>query len=182
MPLDTTLCLHPGKEPVHNCCTATFFRKHTMTTNTAFADVAKTMQDNMKKMNPAAAQEAFKPVMDNLKAWGDLAQKQAQAAQASMTQTMESFKGVKEPQAAFEAMKASAESSMALAAQNLKEVTALGVAQFNTSVDAMEKASPAPQAIAGLTKGMKDAAAKIESSLETALNSGAAAIKKASKK
>ena len=77
-----------------------------MTTNTAFADVAKTMQDNMKKMNPAAAQEAFKPVMDNLKAWGDLAQKQAQAAQASMTQTMESFKGVKEPQAAFEAMKA----------------------------------------------------------------------------
>ena len=39
-----------------------------MTTNTAFADVAKTMQDNMKKMNPAAAQEAFKPVMDNLKA------------------------------------------------------------------------------------------------------------------
>ena len=153
-----------------------------MTTNTAFADVAKTMQENMKKMNPAAAQEAFKPVMENLKAWGDLAQKQAQAAQASMTQTMEAFKGVKEPQAAFEAMKASAENSMALAAQNLKEVTALGVAQFNTSVDAMEKASPAPQAIAGLTKGMKDAAAKIESSLETALNTGTAAIQKATAK
>ena len=153
-----------------------------MTTNTAFADVAKTMQDNMKKMNPAAAQEAFKPVMDNLKAWGDLAQKQAQAAQASMTQTMESFKGVKEPQAAFEAMKASAESSIALATQNLKDVTALGVAQFTTSIDAMEKASPAPQSMAGLTKTMKDAAAKIESSLETALNTGAAAIKKAAKK
>jgi hypothetical protein len=121
-------------------------------------------------------------MMENLKAWGDLAQKQAQAAQASMTQTMESFKGVKEPQAAFEAMKASAESSIALATQNLKDVTALGVAQFNTSVDAMEKACPAPQAIAGLTKGMKDAVAKIESSLETALDSGAAAIKKASKK
>lgn len=153
-----------------------------MTTNTAFADVAKTMQENMKKLNPAAAQEAFKPVMDNLKAWGDLAQKQAQAAQASMTQTMEAFKGVKEPQAAFEAMKASAENAIALATQNLKDVTALGVAQFNTSVDAMEKASPAPQAIAGLTKGMKDAAAKMESSLETALNTGAAAIKKATAK
>ena len=153
-----------------------------MTNNTAFADIAKTMQENMKKFNPAAAQDALKPVMDNLKAWGDLAQKQAQAAQASMTQTMEAFKGVKEPQAAFEAMKASAETSMALAAQNLKEVTALGVAQFTTSVDAIEKAHPAPQAIAGLTKGMKDAAAKIETSLESALNNGSAAIKKASKK
>jgi hypothetical protein len=153
-----------------------------MMNNTAFADAAKTMQESAKKFNPAAAQEAFKPMMENLKAWGDLAQKQAQAAQASMTQTMESFKGVKEPQAAFEAMKASAESSIALATQNLKDVTALGVAQFNTSVDAMEKACPAPQAIAGLTKGMKDAVAKIESSLETALDSGAAAIKKASKK
>lgn len=153
-----------------------------MTNNTAFADIAKTMQENMKKFNPAAAQDALKPVMDNLKAWGDLAQKQAQAAQASMTQTMEAFKGVKEPQAAFEAMKASAETSMALAAQNLKEVTALGVAQFTTSVDAIEKAHPAPQAIAGLTKGMKDAAAKIETSLESALNNGTAAIKKASKK
>ncbi|WP_027996787.1 hypothetical protein [Simplicispira psychrophila] len=153
-----------------------------MINNNAFADAAKTMQENMKKINPAAAQEAFKPVMENLKAWGDLAQKQAQAAQASMTQTMEAFKGIKEPQAAFEAMKASAESSMALAAQNLKEVTALGVAQFTSSVDAMEKASPAPQAIAGLTKGMKDAAAKMETSVESALNNGAAAIKKAGKK
>ena len=79
-------------------------------------------------------------------------------------------------------MKASAENAIALATQNLKDVTALGVAQFNTSVDAMEKASPAPQAIAGLTKGMKDAAAKMESSLETALNTGAAAIKKATAK
>ena len=153
-----------------------------MTANNAFSDVTKTMQENMKKLNPAAAQEAFKPVMENLKAWGDLAQKQAQAAQASMTQTMEAFKGVKEPQAAFEAMKASAENTIALATQNLKDVTALGVAQFNTSIDAMEKASPAPQALAGLTKGMKDAAAKIETSLETALNNGAAAVKKASKK
>lgn len=150
--------------------------------NTPFADAAKTMQENAQKFNPAAAQDAFKPVMENLKAWGDLAQKQAQAAQASIAQTVESFKSVKEPQAAFEAMKASAEASIALATQNLKDVTALGVAQFNTSVDAMEKAHPAPQAIAGLTKGMKDAATKIETSVESALNNGTAAIKKASKK
>ena len=153
-----------------------------MINKNAFADAAKTMQDNVKKFNPAAAQDAFKPVMENLKAWGDLAQKQAQAAQASMTQTMEAFKGVKEPQAAFEAMKASAENSIALATQNLKDVTALGVAQFTTSIDAMEKAHPAPEAIAGLTKGMKDAAAKIETSVESALDNGTAAIKKAGKK
>ena len=92
------------------------------------------------------------------------------------------FADVAKTMQAFEAMKASAESSMALAAQNLKEVTALGVAQFTSSVDAMEKASPAPEALAGLTKGMKDAAAKIETTVESALNSGAAAIKKAGKK
>lgn len=150
--------------------------------NTPFAEAAKTLQENAQKFSPAATQDAFKPVMENLKAWADLAQKQAQAAQASMAQTVESFKSVKEPQAAFEAMKASAENSIALATQNLKDVTALGVAQFNTGVDAMEKAHPAPQAIAGLTKGMKDAATKIETSVESALNNGTAALKKASKK
>ena len=70
-----------------------------------FEAAAKTMKDSAEKFNPAAAQEAFKPVMDHLKAWGDLAQKQAQAAQASIAETVESFKSVKEPQAAFEAMK-----------------------------------------------------------------------------
>ena len=79
-------------------------------------------------------------------------------------------------------MQASAENTIALATQNLKDVTALGVAQFTSSVDAMEKASPAPEAMSGLTKGMKDAAAKIETSMETALNNGTAAIQKATAK
>lgn len=151
-------------------------------TNTPFATAAKTFQDAAQKFNPTAAQDAFKPLMGNLQAWGELAQKQAQAAQASIAQTVESFKAIKEPQAAFEAMKASAESGIALATQNLKDVTALGVAQFTTSVDALEKAHPAPEAIAGLTKGMKEAAAKIETTLESALNSGATAVSKARSK
>ena len=150
-----------------------------MFTNTSFESIAKTMKENAEKFNPAASQEAFKPMMDNLKAWGDLAQKQAQAAQASVTETVESFKNIKEPKAAFEAMKASAENGLATATQNLKDVAALGFAQFHSSVDALEKSHPAPEAFAPVSKGLKDAATKMETALETTMKSGAAAVKKA---
>lgn len=149
-----------------------------MFTNTPFESVAKTFKENAEKFNPAAAQDAFKPMMENLQAWADLAQKQAQAAQASMAETVESFKSVKEPQAAFEAMKASAENGLAIATQNLKDVTALSIAQFISSVEAIEKAHPAPEAFAAVAKGMKEAAANVETSLDSALNNGAAAVKK----
>ncbi|MBC7707030.1 MAG: hypothetical protein H7274_24185 [Rhodoferax sp.] len=150
-----------------------------MFSNTPFEAAAKTMKANAEKFNPAAAQEAFKPVMDHLKAWGDLAQKQAQAAQASIAETVESFKSVKEPQAAFEAMKASAENGIAIATKNLKDVTALGVAQFNSSVDALEKAHPAPEVFANVGKSLKSAASTMETALESAMKNGAAAVKKA---
>jgi len=150
-----------------------------MFTNSSFESIAKTMKENAEKFNPAASQEAFKPMMDNLKAWGDLAQKQAQAAQASVTETVESFKNIKEPKAAFEAMKASAENGLATATQNLKDVAALGFAQFHSSVDALEKSHPAPEAFAPVSKGLKDAATKMETALETTMKSGAAAVKKA---
>ena len=153
-----------------------------MFTNTSFESIAKTMKENSEKFNPAASQEAFKPVMDQLKAWGDLAQKQAQVAQAAVAETVESFKSIKEPQAAFEAMKASAENSIALATQNLKEVTALGFAQFHTSVDALQKAHPAPEAFASVGKCLKDAASTMENALESAMKNGATAVKTATKK
>lgn len=149
-----------------------------MFTNTSFESIAKTMKENAEKFNPAASQEAFKPVMEQLKAWGDLAQKQAQAAQASVAETVETFKSIKEPQAAFEALKVSAEKSLAIATQNLKDVSALGFAQFHSSVDAIEKAHPAPEAFASVGKGLKDAASKVETALESAMKNGAAAIKK----
>lgn len=150
-----------------------------MFTNTPFESAAKTLKANAEKFNPAAAQDALKPVMENLKAWGDLAQKQAEVVQAAVAESFESFKSIKEPQAAFEVMKASADKVMAMAAKNIKEVTALSVAQFNSSVDALEKAHPAPEAFAGVAKGLKDAASTVENALESAMKRGAAAVKKA---
>ncbi|MBC7443886.1 MAG: hypothetical protein H7273_00230 [Polaromonas sp.] len=150
-----------------------------MFTNTSFESIAKTMKDNAAKFNPAASQEAFKPVMEQFKAWGDLAQKQAQVAQAAVAETVESFKSIKEPKAAFEALKASAEHGVALASQNLKDVAALGFVQFQTSIDALQKAHPAPEAFASVAKGLKDAATTAENALESAMKNGTAALQKA---
>jgi hypothetical protein len=153
-----------------------------MFTNTSFEAAAKTLKESAEKFSPAAAQEAFKPVMDNLKAWGDLAQQQAQAAQAAMAQTVESFKSIKEPQSAFQALKTSAENSIAIATKNLQDVTALGVAQFNSSVDAFEKAHPAPEAFATVGKSLKTAASNLETAVDTAVKKGSAAVAAATKK
>lgn len=150
-----------------------------MFTKTSFDALAKTMKENAEKFNPAASQEAFKPVMEQLKAWSDLAQKQAQATQAAVVETVESFKSIKEPKAAFEALKASAENGIAIATKNLKDVSALGFAQFNSGVEALEKAHPAPEAFASVGKGLKDAAATMENALGSAMKNGAAAVKKA---
>ncbi len=144
--------------------------------NTPFEAIAKTMTDGAPKFNATAMQDAIAPLQDNLKAWGDLAQKQVQAAQAAMTETVESFKSIKEPQAAFEIMKASAESNMAMATKNLKDVTALSVSQFKSTVDSLEKSSPAPDAFASVAKGMKEAATTMENALESAVKSGTAAV------
>lgn len=144
--------------------------------NTPFESIAKAMTESAGKFNPAAVQDAIKPLQDNLKAWGDLAQSQAQASQAAIAEAVESFKSIKEPQAAFEAMKTSAETSIAIATQNLKDVTALSIAQFSTGIDAVAKASPNPEAFATVSKGLKSAAAAVETALEAALKSGAAAV------
>jgi uncharacterized secreted protein with C-terminal beta-propeller domain len=149
--------------------------------NTPFDAVAKSLKENAEKFTPAAAQEAVKPVMDNLKAWGDMAQTQAKAAQAAVVESVESLKASKAPQDAFEAMKASAETGMALAAKHMKEATALGVAQFQASVDALEKTHPAPEALANVGKTLKAAAATMETAVDTALKNGAAAIAAAKK-
>ncbi len=149
-----------------------------MSINKSFESATNTIKENMEKFNPAAAQDAFKPVMDNLKAWSDLAQEQAQAAQAAATETVEAFKGIKEPQAAFEAIKASAENAMALSTKNLKDIVALSVAQFKGNVASLESNLPASDAVTQIATGLKDAASKMESSVESAVNEGAAAVKK----
>jgi hypothetical protein len=149
--------------------------------NTPFEAIAKTMSEAAPKMNPAAMQEAIKPVQENLKAWADLAQNQAKEAQSVLTEAVESIKGAKDPQTAFEVMKASAEAGMAMFAKNLKAATSLSVDQFHSGVDAIEKASPAPEAFAGLAKNLKAAASTAESTLGTALEKGAAAVASATK-
>ncbi len=149
--------------------------------NTPFEAIAKTMSDAAPKMNPAVVQEAIKPVQDNIKAWADLAQVQAKEVQAAITETVESIKGAKDPQSAFEVMKASAEAGMAMFAKNLKTATSLSVEQFHSGVDAIEKAHPAPEAFASVAKNLKAAATTAESTLDSALEKGVSAVAAASK-
>lgn len=144
--------------------------------NTPFESIAKTMTESAPKFNPAAMQDAIKPAQDNLKAWADLAQNQAKEAQAAIAETVESIKGIKDPQAAFEIMKASAEAGMAMFAKNLKEATSLSFGQFHGTVDAVEKAHPAPEAFASVAKNLKAAATTAESTLDSVMEKGAAAV------
>lgn len=144
--------------------------------NTPFEAIAKTMTDAAPKFNPASMQDAIKPAQENLKAWADLAQSQAKEAQEAITDTVESIKAVKDPQAAFELMKASAEAGMAMFAKNLKDATSLSFGQFHSTVDAVEKAHPAPEAFASVAKNLKAAATTAENTLESAMEKGAAAV------
>jgi hypothetical protein len=160
----------------HNCCIATITNKgHPMFKNTPFEAIAKSMAESAPKFNADAMQDAIKPVQDNLKVWADLAQHQAQEAQAAMADTMASIKDIKDPQAAFELMKASAEAGMAMFAKNLKDATALSFGQFHSTVDAIEKAHPAPEAFAAVAKNLKAAATSAETAIDTAMQNGAAA-------
>ncbi len=143
--------------------------------NTPFEALAKTMSESAPKFGDASMQDAIKPAQENLKAWADLVQTQAKEAQTAIAETMASIKEIKDPQVAFEIMKASSEAAMALIAKNLKEATSLSVAQFHNSVDAVEKAHPAPEAFAAVAKNLKDAATTAESTLESAMKKGAEA-------
>jgi hypothetical protein len=144
--------------------------------NTPFEAIAKTISESAPKFNATSMQDAIKPAQDNLKAWADLAQNQAKEAQAAIAETIASIKDIKDPQAGFEIMKASAEAGMAMFAKNLKEATSLSVGQFHSTVDAVEKAHPAPEAFASVAKNLKAAATTAESTLESAMEKGAAAV------
>jgi hypothetical protein len=144
--------------------------------NTPFEAIAKTMSDAAPKLDQAAMQDALKSTQDNLKAWADMAQNQAKEAQSTLTGAVESIKGIKDPQEAFELMKASAEAGMAMFAKNLKDVTSLSFSQFHSTVDAIEKAHPAPEAFASVATQLKAAATTAENTFDTAMEKGAAAV------
>ena len=153
-----------------------------MPAKTKIEDIAYTMKENLAKFNPAASQEALAPVMDKLKAWGELIQAQAQTAQVAMAETVEAFKNIKEPQAALEAMKALAERNMAMAAQNLRDASSLGFAQFHANIEALQKIHPAPEAFAPVAKGLHDAASQMENVLESSMNKSVAPVKTTARK
>ena len=141
--------------------------------NTPFEAIAKSMNASAPNFDLGAAQEALRPLQDNLKAWADLAQSQAAQTQAAMIETVEAVKGAKDPQEAFEAFKTSSETAMALFQKNLKDAVALSVTQFHDTVDAVQKAHPAGEAFAPLANGLKAAASSAESTLDTAMQKGA---------
>ena len=149
-----------------------------MNMNQTFESAQKSIQASAEKFTPAALQESLQPVMGNAKAWGELLQEQAQASQKVVTETFEAFKNVKEPQAAFAVMTSFSENLMALASKNIKSTVALSVAQFKGNVSSMEKNLPASDAVTSIANSMKDSASKMESSVESSVNEGAAAIKK----
>ena len=150
-----------------------------MTINKSFKSAEKTMKSSAEKFTPAAAQEAFQPMMENLQAWGELVQEQAQASQAAVAETFEAFKGIKEPQAAFDVMSAFTQNITAMFAKNIKDAVALSVAQFKGNVGMLENNLPASEAVTHIANGLKDAASKMEDSVESAVNDGSAAVKKA---
>ncbi len=150
-----------------------------MNMNQTFESAQKSLQSSAEKFTPEAMQEAFQPFMNNMKAWGELAQQQAQASQKALTETVEAFKNVKEPQAAMEIMGTFAQTLMEMTSKNMKDTVALSVSQFKGNVTSMEKTMPASEAMTSIANNMKDAASKMESSVETSVNEGAAAVKKA---
>lgn len=143
-----------------------------MLTNNPFETVTKAMMDTAGKFSSDEAQGVAKQLMDSLRAWGDLAQSQAQAVQAASLETVEDFRSVKEPMAALEVFKASVQKAVALTAQHLQEATALSIEQFNAGVDLLQERHPAPEAFAPLAHGMKLTASAMESAILAALNSG----------
>lgn len=148
-----------------------------MFSNPSFESL-KAFLPQLDALKPGVAQEAVQPLLENLKAWGELTQAQAQATQAAAMESLEALKAAKDPQAALEIVKANAEKTVALGVKHAQEAAALSVAQFNAGVDAISASHPAPEAFAGVAKGLKAAANTAEANLSKTLKSGAAAVKK----
>ncbi len=144
-----------------------------------FESFAQSIAVSVPKFDPAVIQASWQQAQDNLKAWGELAQSQAQAAQAAAAETVEAFKGIKDPQAALAVLQSTAASNVALATKHLKAATALSVEQFNAALDSVAKNHPAPEAFAGFAKGLKAAVAAASQSMDAALQSKDQVVAKA---
>lgn len=144
--------------------------------NTPFEAFAKAMSDGAPKFDPTAVQASVTAMQDNLMAWGNLAQSQAQAVQDSVSKTMAALQGVTDPQSALETMKSSAADGVTLATQNLQAVTALAMAQFLASVDAVEKTHPMPESFAAVSQALRTAASNFETAVNAAFDQASATV------
>lgn len=143
-----------------------------MPLNNPFESITKTIMDATGKLTSEQAQGAVKQMMDGLRDWGDLVRSQAQAIQAASVETIEDFKGVKDPMAAVEVVQASVQRNIGLTAKHLQKATALTIEQFGAGVDLLQERHPTPQAFAPVAHGMKLTASAMESGLLAALNAG----------
>jgi hypothetical protein len=134
--------------------------------NNPFEAATKALMANAEKFMSGNNADMTAPVLANLKAWGELMQAQAEAAQAAAAETMENFKNIRDAQAAIEALKGAAAETLALTAKHLQEATALSVSQFTAGVDAMQSAHPLGEAFAPVAKGMKTAASAMEAAVK----------------
>ena len=150
-----------------------------MNFNQNFESAQKSLQSSVEQFTPQAMQQAFQPMMDNMKAWGELVQQQTQESQNVATETFEAFKNAKEPQAVVDVMSQFGKNLLALTSKNFKDTVALSVAQFKGNVDAMQKILPASDAVTNIANSMKDSASKMGSSIESSANEGYTAVKKA---
>jgi hypothetical protein len=146
-----------------------------MFSSNPFEAITKSLMSGADKFTPDAAQDAAKLMMDNLRMWGDLAQAQAQAVKDAAMESVGEIKGIREPQAALETFKTTAQKVIAMSAKHLQEVTELSVEQFNAGVDLLQEKHPAPDAFAPVAKGMKVAASAIESAVLSTLKTGVSA-------
>ena len=72
-----------------------------------------------------------------------------------------------------------AQNLVSLTSKNMKDTVALSVAQFQGNVDSMQKNLPASDAVTNIANSMKDSASKMQSSMESSVNEGYTAVKKA---
>ena len=152
--------------------------------NNPFESVTKTLLNGVGKLSSDDAQGLVKEMVDSLRAWGDLVQTQAQAAQAASMEAVEEIKAVRDPMGAVEAFKTNTQKMLALTTTHLQETMALSIEQFNAGVDLLQERHPTPDAFAPMAHGMKKAASALESGVLAVLNTGieATGAKPAAKK
>lgn len=143
-----------------------------------FESIAKIMSSMQTgKFDVELTKAVFQPVQDNLTAWGELARSHGKAAQASFTESLESLKVAKEPQASFLVLKSFTENFFALSVKHIKEAADLGVAQYHSTLENLETDNP--EAFAQVAKTFKNVTESAKKAMDAAVMKTAYAIEKA---